>query len=200
MVGDAFSAGSSFQEGLGHAIVFGATSAVLTFPVLVGIGFFLRWVAEMLLHRPLPYRTVLPWFVHLPLSVALLFSTIPDSPETLFRRYVADDVPHSLSDLRYWQTSGFNSSIVMMSFKLDPSEFSKVLSRHEYAESSESTGVSPPNLAGWARGRPDFPITLPAAPLVYRYSYSKPTPSVGLRIRHYATKDKDQVITVWTFN
>lgn len=201
IVGDACSAGSTFREGLGHATIFGTLFVVVTFPMLVGIGFFLRWAAERLLHRPLPYRSVLPWFVHVPLSLAFLSSAIPDSPQALFRRYVADDVPQSLTEVRYWRTSGFGNSTVVMSFSLAPSEFSKVLSRYEYIEQSE--GVRPLLLAlmkELKEGRPDFPIVLPASPLVYEYSHSEPGPGGGLHVSHYATKNKDYVITVRSRN
>jgi len=200
IVGDACSAGSTFREGMGHATIFGTFFVVVTFPMLVGIGFFLRWAAERLLHRPIPYRSVLPWFVHVPVSLAFLSSAIPDSPKTLFRQYVADDVPHSLSEVRYWRTSGFGNSIVVMSFRLAPSEFSKILSRYEYTERSESDGVKPQLLAQLTEGRPDFPISLPASPLVYEYSHSKPGPGGGLHISHYATKNKDYIITVRTYD
>ncbi|MEK0449404.1 MAG: hypothetical protein RL088_1672 [Verrucomicrobiota bacterium] len=200
IVGDAYAAGSTFRAGIGQALFFGRLFVVVTFPILVGVGFLLRWVAERLFHRPLPYRSVLPWLVHVPLSIVFLSSAIPDSPKTLFRRYVADDVPQSLKEVRLWRTSGFGNSTVVMSFRIAPSEFSRVLSRYEYVEHKESETATPPILAHLAEGRLDFPILLPASPLVYRYSHLEPGPEGGLRVSHYATKSKDYVVTVRTFN
>jgi hypothetical protein len=199
-VGDACSAGSTFGEGVGHAGVFGTFFVLVTFPMLVAAGFFLRWAFERLARRPLPYRSTLPWFVHVPLSLAFISSVIPDSPETLFRRYVADDVPRSLSDVRYWHTSGFGNSTTVMSFRLDPAEFGKVISRYEYVERSDPGGFRPSFIEQLAESRPDFPVSLPGTPLVYEYSYSEPGPGGGLQIWHYATGAHDCVITVQSRN
>lgn len=162
--------------------------------MLVGIGYFLRGVAERRLRRPLPWRVALPWFVHVPLSLALLTSVIPDSPQKQFRRIVADDVPHSLSDVRFWRTRGFGNSMDVMSFRVNPSEFGKVLSRYEYAERKEAEGVRPHLVMEVAESRPQFPISLPSSPLVYEYSYSSPERPFGMWI--YTTTDKDFAIVV----
>ena len=196
LVGDAYAASSTFREGIGHALVFGTFFLLVTFPLLVAIGTLVRWALERMVRRPLPCREVLPWFTHVPLSLALLFSTLPDSPQAIFRWYVADDVPFSLSELRCWHTRGFGDSAAILSFKLDPSEFGKVLSRYEYVEHFEPDGIRPPLLARLAKDRAHFPIALPSTPLVYEYAHVRPGLAGGFRISHYATKSQDYVITV----
>lgn len=82
----------------------------------------------------------------------------------------------------------------VMSFRVNPSEFGKVLSRYEYAERKEAEGVRPHLVMEVAESRPQFPISLPSSPLVYEYSYSSPERPFGMWI--YTTTDKDFAIVV----
>ncbi len=200
IVRDAYSSGSTFWDGLGHGVFFGTFLTILTFPILVGMGFFLRWATELILQRPMPYRTILPWFIHVPLILVYFPSAIQDPPITLFRRYVADDVPSSLSEFRHWRTSGIGNAKAIMSFRIAPAEFSKVLSRHQYTEHSKSEEVQPLLLLRLINERPNFPISLPNSPLVYEYRHSEPGLGGGLHVSHYTTQAKDFVITIWIFD
>lgn len=195
-VSTALSAGGPFIGRLGNAAIFGTIFVVFTFPVLVGVGFVLRWVLELVLSRSLPFRSIVPWWTHIPLSITFIIGAIPESSEGLFRRYVADEVPLSLSEVRFWRTSGFGNSIVMLSYRIDSKEFEKVLERFEYEERSGGTGMPPPFFNDLANAQADFPISLPASPLVYEYSYSEPGSGGGLNISHYATEQKDFVLTI----
>lgn len=82
-----------------------------------------------------------------------------------------------------------------MSFRLDPSEFNKVISRRQYAEHYEPEGCRLDTLQQLV-SRPGFPIVLPDSPLVYMYEYSEPRPGGGLQVTLYTTQSRDHVVLV----
>lgn len=195
---DAQSAGSPASNGASHAAVFGTVFIAFVFPLTVGAGYLLRALCEFLLRRRLPWRSALPWFAHLPLTVLLLLVTlVPDTPQSLYRRYISPDVPQSLSDFQYWHASGFGNSSTLLAFRIDPREFPKVLAAHPYRRMVLSGEEHPLERYGQI---PDFPISPPPASLVEVYSYSEPGTGGGLYLTHYTTEHHDYVLTIRSFN
>jgi hypothetical protein len=197
VVGDSFSAASSFRDGLSHALFFGPLFVVVTFPILVGFGFGLRWVIERLIRRPLPFRSIIPFAVLVPVSLSMLSSAIPDSPKTVFRRFVADDVPESLSGLQFWKRSGFGNSTVIVKFKLNPEDFGKVISRYAYSEEELTSGHWIHPIDDLIRHNVAFPIQPSTKPASSVFRASR-TLSNGAResVSHYVNEARDEVLTV----
>jgi hypothetical protein len=69
--------------------------SVLAFPILIGVGFLLRWTADRLLKRPLSGRTYIPWLIPAVLGIGCFAcSFLQDrSPRTLFRNFLNMDPP-----------------------------------------------------------------------------------------------------------
>jgi hypothetical protein len=200
-IGEVWHAGSTIALGEGTAIFFVTFDIAFLFPILVGLGFLLRWLFERVTHRRLPFRTVLPWYTHLPLSIAALVYAVPDrSPSALFRQYVSDDVPASLSDFRYSWTSTFKNRHVVLSFRIDSADFKKVLSRYAFAQSlpdqfQESAESS------ITRDPVDSSMNPPLSQLVQRYEYDPPKNPDGSwpdgpYVKLFTTQSHDYVLFI----
>jgi hypothetical protein len=200
-IGDAWQAGSTFALGEGHALFFVTFDIAFLFPILVGLGFLFRWLFERVTRRRLPFRTILPWWTHLPLSIAFLVFAAPDrSPSALFRQYISDDVPASLSDFRYSWTSTFNNRHVVLSFRIDPAEFKKVLSRYAFAQSLPDQFQESVELS-ITRDPVESSMNPPLSQLVQRYEYDPPTNPDGSRpdgpyVNLYTTQSHDYVLFI----
>lgn len=197
VVGDSFSAASSFRAGLSHALFFGPFFVVVTFPILVGFGYGLRWLIERLIRRQLPFRKIIPFAVLVPVCLSMLSSAIPDSPKTVFRRYVADDVPESLSGLQFWKRSGFGNSTVIVQFNVNPRDFGKVVSRYTYSEEELPPGYRISPIDDLIRHNAAFPIRPSTKPASRVFRASR-TLSNGAResVSHYVNEARDEVLTV----
>lgn len=200
-VGDACSAGYPVREGMAHARFFGTVAVVLLFPLLVGVGFAIRFGLEFLLRRELPLRFVLPWAVPLAFSLFVLFEGLSETPSKKFTRFVSDEIPRSISDLQIWHTSGFGNQLWILAYRIAPSDLPLILNRYQYKERHESEGFRPilyEELS--SEDRDPFPMRLPEERLTYEFSYSKPGPSGGLHVSHYTTEAKDFVLTIGSWD
>jgi hypothetical protein len=107
----------------------------------------------------------------------------------------------SLADFQYWRADGFGNYRSMASFRLDPTEFEKVLQRYPYTRSTNPEGFVP--LEFTRPLPPAFPIRMPDRPLVEAYHYSPPppgTPGKPFGVTVYTTKEHDIVIVRCSFN
>ena len=99
----------------------------------------------------------------------LILSTVfskPASPEEQFRRFVADKVPPSVSNIKCWQSASFSGRSWVVSFNLAPEDLDAVLSRYPYEMEKFA--------AGYESIFRNYPIEPPDEPMVYCYSYSSP--------------------------
>src|SRR6185369_2384279 len=64
----------------------------------------------------------------------LFFVPLPESPEQVFRRRVADPIPMSIRNIRASGRVSLAGGSEMISFELSPEDFPKILARHKFVE------------------------------------------------------------------
>ncbi|MEZ5299220.1 MAG: hypothetical protein R3F11_00885 [Verrucomicrobiales bacterium] len=177
----AMSAGSSFEEGKAFALIFGIFGAVFFFPLLIATGFLIRWIIEKCCGDRIRYRTAVAWFAHVPLTILMFVTSLqPTSTTDYYRRFVSDDVPESLDQFQVWHTSGFGNSRFIVAFEIEPTDFPKLLTRHEFEEADPPDEREP--LADRLRKRdPSFPIKPINEPWAHCFIYSKSKITISTR-------------------
>jgi len=174
----ALSAGSNIQSGTGMALLFELFALPMFFPPLVGFGFLLRWVAERLLGHPIPRRNAVPWCLPTVAAIIGIASVLRQRlPGTAYHDWVSDKMPTSISNFQNWWQVLPGDTIFIVSFKINPSEFDQVLTRHQFQETTDSAQIQHQLLDYWdEKGSPrglGLHIFLPNSPLVHLYSYSE---------------------------
>lgn len=195
VVGYAFSVGSTLtRAGLFDGLVFGTVLFFVTYPIILLLQRGLVFVIGKCRGKPVDGPVV--WGYVPCLLICLLFlsaAIIPRSPESYFRRFVADTVPSSVSDIRYYISKGFGNSLWVVIFRIAPEDFGAVLSRYPYEEEQ-----LPPDYELWI---PDGVGDYPKEPVVYRYSHHVPEPrGGGLWVSVFANKDKSLVYLIGSYD
>ncbi|MHC4198362.1 MAG: hypothetical protein ACYSU0_00025 [Planctomycetota bacterium] len=195
VVGYAFSAGSTLtRAGFFQGLTWGTLSLFVIYPIILLFQRGLVFVIGKCRGKPVVGFVV--WEYVPCLLISLLFlgtAIIPRSPESYFRRFVADTVPSSVSDIRYHHAKGFGESQWVVIFRIAPEDFDAVLSRYPYEEKQLSPDYEP-----WI---PDGVGDYPKEPMVYRYSHHVPKPrGGGLWVSVYANKDKSLVYLIGTYD
>lgn len=198
-IGDAYSAGYPIKEGMAHAGFFGTMAVILLFPILVGIGFLARFGMEFILMKKLTLRSVSMAYA-LPLSLLVLLEGLSQTPSKRFTRFVASEIPQSVSNLQIWHTSGFGNQTWILAYGIAPSDLPSILNRYEYTERHDAAGITPILYEVNSEDRKDFPVKLPKEPLTYEFSYSKPGLGGGQHVSHYTTEAKDSVVSTGTWD
>ena len=165
-IGATYSAGSTWEAGSGNGLFFGTFWFLISYPVLLGIQAGLAYLFRRV--RKIHEKRVSAWeFLPCVLLSALFLSTaIPQSPESQFRRFVADRVPPSVSNIKCWHRGTFSGRQWVVSFSMAPEDLEAVLSRNRY----EKQDLSP----GQMLEIPGGVIETPKEPMAYCYSYSAP--------------------------
>jgi hypothetical protein len=196
LIGDALGAGSTWREGAGHALFFGTFALVVTLPVILLAQAWLTRRIRNRLARPLGR---VPVWEFVPIILISLFSMSearPRTPEHYFKRFVADRMPQSVSDLKCWHTSGFGNSSWILCFRIAPQEFDQVLARHRYKKTEQPDGIELMLLKIKTEGREAFPVPYPRDKMAVSYEYHDPEPGDGPRVSIYANEARDLVYVI----
>jgi hypothetical protein len=196
LTGDASGAGGTWRDGAGHAILFGTFGFIMTFPVILLLqAVMTRRVRKW---RSKPSGAVPVWeFAPIALmSLLFLSGALPKTPQHYFQRFVADDMPQSVHDLKYWHTRSFGGSSWMLSFRIAPQDFDQVLTRHTYKKTEQPAGIELTDLKIKHELRKDFPVPYPQEKMVISYEYHDPQPGDGLRVWIYANEARDLVYVI----
>jgi hypothetical protein len=179
------------------AVAFSIIPVVVGFPILVGIGFLVRLIAERLLKRRIPGRTYAPCLIPAVLGVACVGGSflLDRSPRKLFHDYLNTDPPASLSNFQYWWDTLPGDTLYVFSFDLAPSDFNKLLANHQFVEDSNPEDIRQALKENFPTGLPGLNIQLPQAPLIIMYKYSTENPP-GLPhiINVFTTEKRHQVV------
>jgi len=195
ILGDAASACSTFQAGLGHAVFFGTFFIIGTLPLILLLQVGLTRLIRRILHSESKRVPTLEFVPIALVSLLFLSSLIPESPEDHFVRFVADVPPASLHDVRCWHTRGYGNGIAVVSFRVSPSEFEKVLTRYAYQKTELPEGASLSLLRSLC-ARKGFPIDYPPEPMVVAYRYSVPRSNGDFYVSIYANAARSLVYVV----
>jgi len=176
------------------AVAFSLIPVGFGFPILVAIGFALRWIIEKVLKRPLPRRTYVPWLVPVILGLGCLAAAyLQDrSPRKLFADRLQITPPASLTNFDYWWTTLPGDSLYIFSFRLDPSQFNQLLANHPFVKDSDPQDIQ----QQLTSDIPPFSgVRLPSVLLttVYKYSTENP-PGLPHIIDVFTTQARDQVV------
>lgn len=201
LIGDCFAAGTRWQDGIADALIFGTFFFVISFPLILLLQVGLkRLVARWL--KISPGKTPLWGFLPM-VAISLLFLSglrgVP--PESHIRRFVVDPLPPSIHDAHAWYRRCFNSSIWVLSFRIDPSELDRVLSRHPYKQTDCRQGHDLSLLGTWVDQGSDFPVPYPKEPMVVSYSYNgiHSDGSSGKSITIYVNEQRNLVYAMGSY-
>jgi hypothetical protein len=118
------------------AAAFSIIPVVIGFPLLVATSYLVRWIAETAIRRSLPYREYALLLAPSVIGVVCLtVSVLQDrSPRKLLREFINTDAPPSVSNFEYWWRTLPGDSLYVLSFKVNPTEFNKLLANHSFVE------------------------------------------------------------------
>lgn len=200
LIVDCFGAGSPWQEGIPHALFFGTFFFVISFPVILLLQVGLKRLVSRWLKAP-PRKTPLWEFLPIAtLSLLFLFGLRGISPESHIQRFVVDPLPPSIYDAHGWYRRYFNGSVWALWFRIDPSDFDRILSRHPYEKADCRPSHDIPWLGVMISQRPDFPVPYPNEPMVVSYSYSQLHTTGGTSITIYANEHRNLVYVVGSYD
>jgi len=225
LIGDSASAGSTWREGMGHALIFGTFFFVVSFPLILLIqagvvrllrGLWFRFSKDASKTRvppppkgivtapgaPRRISTVPIWeFVPLAVLTGLFLSAASgSSQEDEFRRFVSRDRPQSVRSFNCWYMSGHGTRSWVVSFRIAPADFPRVITRYPYVQSANPDGFELSVLKDVRESRDDFPVEYPSEPMVLCYRHSMPGPGGGLHVSIYANAEKSLVYVIGSFN
>jgi hypothetical protein len=193
----AMASASSIRAGGWIAGAFTLVYVIVGFPLLVVIGFLVRFIGEWVLRRRLPFRAAFPWLIPMLLGVAGFATAFSDrSPQTVYRVFLDEDAPGSLSSFQYWWTTVPGDQPFVFSFKLDPSEFNKIISRHGFIEDSDPDHIRDALHANFPSGMPGFHLSLPEMPLTKMYTFSDPPTTASQRFLYVLTTERRDTVVV----
>jgi hypothetical protein len=201
-VSGAFAAnGRTISSGMFDDYFFAAALSVMdtvvAFPVLVGLGFLIRWIAEKRRRRPLPMRKYMPWAVPSVVGVVALCASFSfsRSPSKLLPEFTGINPPASLSNFQYWWDTLPGDSVYVFSFTIDPADFQKLLVNRSFTENSDPRYITQELLQNFCRNLPGQNVPLPASRLVKLYKHEKDDPS-GLShvVDIFTTADRRQIV------
>ncbi|HEY1684000.1 MAG TPA: hypothetical protein VGG19_04505 [Tepidisphaeraceae bacterium] len=180
----AYSAGSNLRAGSGLARIFLLFALPILYPILVAVGFAIRTVIELVIHRKLLRRDLLSWgFPTFATLIGIAWLRPFPSSASVYREVVSDQVPKSMSHFQYWWQMLPGDNIFVLKFDVGPVEFSKILAHRTFSEISNKEQISE-GLREYfpLDNRPVAPgldISLPAEPLVTMYHFEQDEPGLA---------------------
>ncbi len=186
--------GSTLEAGLGAGLIFGTFGFFITYPLILLFQHGLVFVVGKFRGRPVDGHVVWEYIPCLLVSLLFLSAPLfpPRSPESYYRRFVADTVPASVSDIRFYYRKGFGNSSWVVIFRIAAEDFDAVLSKYPYEEKVLFPGEDP-----WI---PDGIGDYPKEPMVHCYVHSVPGPGGGLWVRVYSNKNKSLVYLLGSYD
>ncbi len=166
LIGMTYSAGSTWQAGFGKALFFGTFWFLVTYPIILAVQAGLAYLVRRVRRTQESRASVWEFLPCMLLSALMLSASTPESPESQFRRFVADRVPPSVSNIKCWQGSSFSGKSWVLSFTVAPEDLNAVLNRYPY--------VKKDLVPGYLLEIPGGVIEAPKEPMAYCYSYSSP--------------------------
>jgi len=189
-------ASTMFGDGF-FAIVFAAIPAIIGFPILIGIAFLLRWVAERILKRPLRSRRYWPWLMPAVLGLGCVAGSflLDRSPRKLLRDFPNMAAPASLSNFQYWWITLPGDSLYILRFDIDPAQFNGLLANHQFVQDSDAMDIREALKNDFPAGLVGSNIQMPRSPVitVYKFSTEGP-PGLPHIIDVYTTADRHEVL------
>jgi hypothetical protein len=170
------------------------------FPLLVAAGYLFRRISEWLLRRKLPGRDFLPWLLPIVIGVGGVAVELAQSTNAAtFHKFVADDMPGSIAGYHYWRRQQIDGDrIVVISFRLDPAEFDKLLSRRQFDATSDpqliQTAIQRYSEYSQECGLENYRISLPKQGVVRMYWYSHEEDGVPCFRDVFTNKSRDEVL------
>jgi hypothetical protein len=179
------------------AIALAAVPVIVGFPILVGVGFLLRWIVEGTLHRPLRRRRYWPWLAPalFGLGCAAASFLLYRTPRGILRDFPKIEMPASLSNFKCWRLTLPGDSLYILRFDINPTDFNKLLANHKFVQDSNAFDVHEALKGDFPVGLVGSNMQLPQASLavVYKFSTESP-PGLPHILEVYTTADRHEIL------
>jgi hypothetical protein len=179
------------------AIAFSIIPFVIGCPILIGIGFLIRSIAERFLHRRIAGRKYMPWLIPAVIGLGCVAGSFLQnrSSRKLFHDFLNIDSPSSVSNFQYWWVTLPGDALYVFSFEIDPTEFDKLLANRQFIEDSDPENIGQALKIMVRPGQFGMNIQLPHATLIKMYkSSTEGPPGVPHTINVFTTEDRRQVV------
>ena len=168
LIGTTYSAGSTWQAGFGKALFFGTFWFLVTYPVILAVQAGLAYLVRRVRRIQESRASVWEFLPCMLLSALVLSASIPESPESQFRRFVADRVPPSVSTIMCWHGASFSGKNWVLSFTVAPEDLDAVINRYPYVKEDLASG--------YLLEIPGGVIEAPKEPMAYGSPIAHPHP------------------------